>query len=102
MDQVLIRKTADDLCKVLTHHAVYDAEARNLLGALSNLIKLAREGSITVPLELEAVPGAYYFTEGGLRRYRDVEEAYAAFKIEVTGGESPVLRALRARHPKNP
>ena len=28
----------------------------------------------------------------------DSEEAYAAFKIEITGGESPVLRALRAAH----
>ena len=30
---------------------------------------------------------------------RDLEEAYAQFKIEITGGETPLLRKLRKNEP---
>lgn len=41
------------------------------------------------------MPGAYFFNEGQLRQYPDLESAYADFKIEVTGGETPALRMFR-------
>ena len=30
-----------------------------------------------------------------MAQYADLEEAYALFKIEITGGETPLLRKLR-------
>lgn len=98
MDQVLLLRSANKLEELLSRYSVADEEVRGLFDALSLLIAGARAGKVVSPVEWGSVPGAYNFTEGGLRRYSDLETAYAEFKIEVTGGESPLLRSLRSEH----
>lgn len=95
MDQVLLAKSAEKLENILRQYSSSDAEVRDLFDALSSLIGKARSGKIIGPMEWREIPGAYNFTEGGLGKYGDLETAYAEFKIEVTGGESPVLRSIR-------
>lgn len=95
MDQVLLAASAATLENILLQYVGRDAEASALHAALAPLIEDARKGKIATPVEWRDVPGGYAFSEGRLRQYADLEQAYAAFKIEVTGGESPVLRALR-------
>lgn len=95
MDQVLLAKNAEKLEQLLAQYSSVDAEVRDLSDALSKLISDACTGKIVAPIEWRDVPGAYNFTEGGLRKYDDLETAYAKFKVEITGGESPVLRRLR-------
>lgn len=95
MDQVLLVKSAEKLEKTLLQYSSVDAEVSDLFDALSGLINDARTGKILTPIEWRDVPGTYHFTEGGLRKYDTLETAYAEFKIEITGGESPVLRSLR-------
>lgn len=97
MNQELLKARALDLQQLLLRHAQADAEAASLLAALSALIKPAIAGAIGAPLAWGDVPGAAFFSEGGLRRFSDLESAYAAFKIELTGGESPALRNLRSK-----
>lgn len=96
MDRLLLLKSAERLEQLLRQYAAVDHEAKVLLDALSALINDARYGKIVSALEWSEVPGALSFTEGGLAKYGDLETAYAEFKIEITGGESPVLRNLRA------
>ena len=41
------------------------------------------------------IPVGRYVNEGSLRRYAEPEQAFARFRIEAAGGESPGLRKLR-------
>ncbi len=50
---------------------------------------------MNAPLPWGDIPGGRYFNEGSLRRYPELEQAFARFRIEATGGESPALRKLR-------
>lgn len=95
MDQALLVASAEKLEKLLLRFSAADARVRNLHDVLTGLIDDVRNGRIVTPLEWRDVPGAYGFVEGQLRQYGDLEAAYAQFRIEITGGESPVLRALR-------
>ncbi|MGK5014339.1 hypothetical protein [Janthinobacterium sp. HLS12-2] len=52
-------------------------------------------GALNAPLPWGDIPGGRYFNEGSQRRYPELEQAFARFRIEATGGESPALRKLR-------
>jgi hypothetical protein len=97
MDQVLLVRSAERLEEVISKYSSADTEVRGPFESLSKLIADARAGKIVSPMEWRDVPGAYGFTEGGLQKYADLEIAYAEFKIEITGGESPFLRNLRLK-----
>lgn len=94
MDQVMLRESAEYLEEVISKYAS-DAKVGCLHKALSTLIADARAGTIVFPLQWNDIPGTYAFIEGGLQQYRDLETAYAKFKIEITGGESPLMKSLR-------
>jgi hypothetical protein len=63
---------------------------------LAPLMDQAERGQIRTPLEWRDIPGRYLFTEDGLQQYAELELAFAEFKIELTGGESPALHRLKA------
>lgn len=100
MNQLALTKSSATLARLLAKYAVTDIEAENLKSALSDTISSALSGKIDDPLEWNDIPGGYYFTEGNLSQYADLESAYAEFKIEITGGESPILRKLRLEENK--
>lgn len=95
MDQQQLRACAAELGQLLARHAPTDTEAADLRAALGPLLAQAMAGAVTAPLAWGEIPGARLFTEGGLRRLPELEQAYARFRIEATGGESPALRKLR-------
>ena len=95
MNILSVKDTASRLEDLLRRYAATDVEAQSLLSTLSALIVDARSGRITHPLEWRDIPGSRSFTEGGLGKYGDLETAFADFRIEITGGETPVLRDLR-------
>jgi len=96
MNQTLIARAAGELDRLLQHYASSNVEVGEMLRTLAALLDDARSGRIATPVEWHDIPGDRAFTDGGLRKYPDLESAYASFKIELTGGETPVLRALRA------
>ncbi|WP_183138747.1 hypothetical protein [Pseudomonas syringae group genomosp. 3] len=59
------------------------------------LMKLAESGMIPAKLQWRDIPGRYLFTEESLQQYRLLEHAFAEFRIELTGGETPLLRKLK-------
>ncbi|WP_215408796.1 hypothetical protein [Janthinobacterium sp. JC611] len=95
MDQPRLQALAADLEQWLARLASADAQVADLRGALEPLLALAASGALTAPLPWGDIPGGRYFTEGGLRQYPELELAFARFRIEATGGESPALRKLR-------
>jgi hypothetical protein len=76
-------------------HSKIDPEAAALHADLTPLLMQAKAGTLTSPLEVRDVPGRYRFTERNLQQYRDLENAFATFAIEATGGETPALKWLR-------
>lgn len=98
MDQQRLQASAAELEQLLARHAPAEAELAGLRQALQPLLAQALAGTLAAPLEWGEVPGGRYFSEGGLRRFPGLEQAYARFKIEATGGASPVLRQLRGEN----
>ncbi|WP_150764568.1 hypothetical protein [Pseudomonas fluorescens] len=74
-----------------------DPAAAKLAVELEPLLVLAETGQIRTPMEWRDIPGRYLFTEEGLQQYAALEQAFAEFKIELTGGESQTLRRLKAQ-----
>lgn len=74
-----------------------DPAAAKLAVELEPLLVLAERDQIRTPMEWRDIPGRYLFTEEGLQQYAELEQAFAEFKIELTGGESPTLRRLKAQ-----
>ena len=95
MDQQRLQALAAELEQVLARLALVDGEVADLRSALDPLLALAGSGALSAPLPWGDIPGGRYFTEGGLRQYPELEQAFARFRIDATGGESPALRKLR-------
>lgn len=95
MDQQRLQACAAQLQQLLARLAPADVEVADLRGALEPLLALAGSGALAAPLPWGDIPGGRYFTEGGLRQYAELEQAFARFRIEATGGASPALRKLR-------
>ncbi len=95
MDQQRLQARAAELEQLLARLALVDGEVADLRSALKALLTLAGSGALSAPLPWGDIPGGRYFTEGGLRQYPELEQAFARFRIEATGGESPALRKLR-------
>jgi hypothetical protein len=79
-----IPQLAVRLEQALDAHAHSDTEVRLLRQELAALIHQAKAGLVRAPIEWRDVPGARLFTEGGLRKYRDLEQAFADFRLEIT------------------
>lgn len=95
MEQQRLQASAAELEQWLARLASADGEVADLRSALEPLLALAGSGALSAPLPWGDIPGGRYFTEGGLRQYPELEQAFARFRIEATGGESPALRKLR-------
>lgn len=81
--------------KSLIAFAKKDVEASSLYADLKPLLKLVKDGVITTPWEWGQIPGRYRFSETGLQAYEELEQAFATFCIELTGGETPALKWMR-------
>lgn len=91
MDSEKIKIAAVRLEGLLLGYSRHDGEVTNLLNALRPLLVKAKDGRIFSPMEWRDIPGGVLFTEGLLRKYRDLEDAFAEFRIELTGGDNPIL-----------
>ncbi|MGK5029954.1 hypothetical protein [Janthinobacterium sp. MDT1-19] len=95
MDQQRLQALATELEQLLARLTPADGEVADLRSALAPLLAQVAAGAVSAPLAWGEIPGARYFNEGGLRRYPELEQTFARFRIEATGGESPALRKLR-------
>lgn len=92
-----LKKKAEELMALLSHYAEFDKEAEGLLHGLLPFTDRAFAECLEIPLDWTDMPGCYLFNEGTLGKYADFETAFAEFKIEITGGETPAFRKLRKR-----
>lgn len=90
-----LKTTAHALRIKLDFYKDQDPAAAALYAQMEPWLNQAEHGQITAPVQWRDLHGHYLFTEEGLQQYQDLERAYAAFCIELTGGETPALRLLR-------
>ncbi|KJZ43078.1 MULTISPECIES: hypothetical protein [Pseudomonas] len=90
-----LEASAIDLEQQLIRHSTLTPDAADLYRGLKPLLELVKTGKIVTPIEWGEIPGQYFFTEKGLQIFEELEEAYAKFSIEITGGESPALKLFR-------
>jgi len=90
-----IKELAIRLEQELIAHSKIDPESIGLHSDLKPLLEAAKAEKILAPLETRDVPGRYRFTERNLQQYEELEDAFAKFAIEVTGGEPPALKLFR-------
>ena len=96
MRQDLLRDKAITLQNSLQKYASQSTEAEEALSSLRVLLKQAITGQITKEMDWKDVPCGYMFLDSELVGFTDLSEAYADFKIEVTGKyNSPVLATIR-------
>jgi hypothetical protein len=92
MNITRLRRTALVLQHKLDQYSKIDPEAAALNSDLKPLLELAKAGNLSEPIQVGAVPGHYRFTEKNLQQYGELEDAYADFSMEVTGGEPTSLK----------
>lgn len=92
MNTTKLRNTALHLQDKLEEYSKLDPEVTALYSDLKPLLELAKAGNLSEPIQVGALPGSYRFTEKNLQQYGELEDAYADFSIEVTGGEPLSLR----------
>lgn len=85
MNRNRLKTRARELEALLKKYAHSDSEADSLLRSLSHQIEEAKNEDITMPMEWRDISGSWLFLEGTLRKYPDLEAAFAQFRIEVTG-----------------
>lgn len=95
MKLLLIKRKAKRLWLLLKRYSESDTTAAKAQSSLRKLLESAMSGEITSPLRWSDVPCGYLFVEGALGKYKDLEEAYADFKVEVTGGNDPLLEKIK-------
>ncbi|AQS83643.1 MAG: hypothetical protein ABF876_05770 [Acetobacter aceti] len=101
MDQALIRKTAEELEFVLNKYCDVNEYAGYLKNSMMPFVDDAKAGKITKPVEWGDVPGGILFDERGLSQFDDLEDAYANFKHEITGGMTEDRKKLFAIFEEN-
>ncbi len=89
MNKNKIKSLAGNLEDILRECAINDEEAKNLLSSLDSLLEYAKLELINKPVE--HVPGRYWFNEGALWKYEDLESAYAKFCISITMSDEELV-----------
>ena len=97
MDIEKLKETALKLRSAIDALKAMDPAVTRLDQELAPLMDRADRGQIRTPLEWRDIPGRFLFTEEGLQQYAELELAFAEFKIELTGGESPTLLRLKVQ-----
>ncbi|WP_442109136.1 hypothetical protein [Pseudomonas sp. NUPR-001] len=88
MNQDALEYAAIHLRNLLERYQLQEPAAALLLRELNGLIDRALRQEITAPMEPRDIPGHRYFTETPLGSYRDLEELYASFYVELIDGRS--------------
>ena len=93
IDLPLLQARSNRLKQLLEAYADREPEAALCLKHLSPLLSDVMTNKIHTPRRGVA-PCAFYFIEGRLRQYPDLEEAFADFSAALQGLDDATLKAL--------
>ena len=100
MDRNALKRASDRLDKLLRLYAQSNKNAELLYRQLSHFILDASTGAIDSPID--QLTGSRMFAETDLSDLPGLEDAYAKFRLQITGGKTEdrkeVRRLFEARH----
>lgn len=102
MNLKALKLAATQLRSMLEHYQHQEPAAAMLLRELEGLINRALRKQITVPMEARDIPGHRYFSETPLGAYRDLEQLFASFYVELIDGRSSKAFQMLQAKMKNP
>lgn len=85
-----LKQASQKLWDLLLKYRDQEAEADLCFKALEPLLKEAAQEKMVQPLF--DIPCGYYFHEGSLRKYPDLEEAYSNFAVLARGQDSQAIQ----------
>ena len=94
MDKKALRYAVYDLERKLKDADQMPVDLDFLYEAIKPLLVRAKNMEIMHPLDENNVPGAYQYKEGAMRDYPGLEESYAEFRIQVSGGITPQMQSI--------
>lgn len=100
IDVEKLRQQALKLEAVGEQCAQISADASAYYDCLKELIRKAKAGQITSTLDDDQLPGTYIFMEGSLQGFHDFHNAVAAFKINLSFGESERYKRFQTKSDK--
>jgi hypothetical protein len=86
MDQLSIQLAAKEL-ETVAADLIQEghAEVRAFYASMRPLIELAKQGSLTEPMEWRDIPYGRAFLETELRKHASLESAFAKFRLALMG-----------------
>ena len=97
MEKDLLKAKAIRFERLLSNYSKSKDEVCELFRMPSMLMEASKLMNVATPLEWRDIPGGIFFTEGNLTKFPDLEQAFAEFRIELTGGEPSAISRLRAK-----
>lgn len=80
MSKPRVKQLAEDF-ESIAHKYASDPNVDKLLKSLKEVLSNAKAGSVTTVMD--HVPGEYFFQEGDLSKYADLEIAYSKLKLAL-------------------
>lgn len=92
IDLEALRKEARRLWDLLEHYSSLEKDAGLCLSELKPILTEVISANVTTPYE--RIPCGWYFHEGSLRKFSDLEEAYSAFAFRAKGRDADAVKPL--------
>lgn len=92
IDLEALRKDARRLWDLLERYSPLEKDAGLCLSELKPILTEVMNANVTTPYK--RIPCGWYFVEGSLRKFSDLEEAYAAFAFRAEGHDADAVKAL--------
>ena len=87
IDLHALKGAALALREKLEFYAEQDEDVAELAEELHDLLEAAVDGKVLEVIEWEDVPGGMMIDDGVFEDFDGLEDAYDAFRMEITGGE---------------
>lgn len=87
-----LKQLAITLEKTLEKYAPHDPDVKSLSNSVKSLIERAKDEKDID--KNESLPGAYFFSERDLSKYKDLEKAYSQFSIFIVSGSDEEYQRL--------
>lgn len=97
MNYQLLRERAVALGDMTRCYAEIDPEIAVFYRAMRAYLSEAEAGLLSEETGPGVLPCQFFVLEGHLKKYPELDQAYADLYIETIGGEPPALKALRER-----
>lgn len=92
IDLKQLQKECKELQSMLIKFSNKESDALLCLEALEHIFKQVMSGEIMT--QYNKIPCDYYFHEGTLRQFPELEEAYSSFTFRLRGGNESALNTF--------